>query len=105
MILRNTILGGDHVSKRKADPSTIGLSSSETEGQGTTTRETGRKKADSSRKKQSGISTAIKEDGKLALMSSSFNLYINKNRFSENSHNQLYFVNLYYKVKLIQWNK
>lgn len=44
MILRNTILGGDHVSKRKADPSTIGLSSSETEGQGTTTRETERKR-------------------------------------------------------------
>ncbi|MEK0288988.1 YuzL family protein [Caldifermentibacillus hisashii] len=39
------------MSKRKADPSTIGLSSSETEGQGTTSRETGRKKADSSRKK------------------------------------------------------
>ncbi len=51
MILRNTILGGDHVSKRKADPSTIGLNSLETEAQGTTSRETGRKKADSSRKK------------------------------------------------------
>ncbi|WP_404996192.1 YuzL family protein [Caldifermentibacillus hisashii] len=51
------------MSKRKADPSTIGLNSPETEGQGTTTRETGRKKADSSRKKASGISTVIKEDG------------------------------------------
>ncbi|KKB33489.1 YuzL family protein [Bacillus thermotolerans] len=40
------------MSKRKADPSTIGLGSSEIEGQGTTNRETGRKKADSSRKKQ-----------------------------------------------------
>ena len=29
--------------KRKADPSTIGLSSHETEGQGTTNREKGRK--------------------------------------------------------------
>ncbi|WP_335869000.1 YuzL family protein [Bacillus sp. 2205SS5-2] len=40
------------MSKRKADPSTIGLGSSDTKGQGTTTRETGRKKADSSRNKQ-----------------------------------------------------
>ncbi|GKU82971.1 YuzL family protein [Niallia sp. NCCP-28] len=40
------------MSKRKADPSTIGLNSSEVEGQGTTTRETGVKQADSSRKKQ-----------------------------------------------------
>jgi len=40
------------MSKRKADPSTIGLNSSEVEGQGTTTNETGRQKADSSRKKQ-----------------------------------------------------
>lgn len=39
------------MTKRKADPSTIGLNSSETEGQGTTTQETGRQKVDSSRKK------------------------------------------------------
>ncbi|MBB6452757.1 hypothetical protein HNQ94_001203 [Salirhabdus euzebyi] len=37
--------------ERKANPSKVGLGSPETEGQGTTTRETGRKKADSSRKK------------------------------------------------------
>ncbi|HEO8419701.1 TPA: YuzL family protein [Yersinia enterocolitica] len=37
---------------RKADPSTIGLGSTQPEGQGTTTQETGRTKADSSRKKQ-----------------------------------------------------
>ncbi|MBM7573664.1 YuzL family protein [Aquibacillus albus] len=40
------------MSKRKVNPSTIGLGSSETEGQGTTRREIGSKKADSSRKKQ-----------------------------------------------------
>ncbi|WP_312096152.1 YuzL family protein [Niallia sp.] len=40
------------MSNRKADPSTIGLSSTQPEGQGTTTKETGRTKADSSRKKQ-----------------------------------------------------
>lgn len=38
--------------KSKADPSTIGLNSSQVEGQGTTTRETGSKRADSSRNKQ-----------------------------------------------------
>ncbi|WP_316569961.1 YuzL family protein [Neobacillus sp. YIM B06451] len=38
--------------KRKQDPSTIGLNSSEVEGQGTTGRETGNKKAPSSRNKQ-----------------------------------------------------
>ncbi|UFU00145.1 YuzL family protein [Radiobacillus kanasensis] len=37
--------------ERKANPSKVGLGSSQTEGQGTTVRETGRK-ADSSRKKQ-----------------------------------------------------
>lgn len=63
MILRNTILGGDHVSKRKADPSTIGLSSSETEGQGTTRGKQKEKRRTHQEKKQSGISTAIKEDG------------------------------------------
>nr|WP_280518552.1 YuzL family protein [Lederbergia wuyishanensis] len=40
----------NNVSKRKADPSTIGLGSSQTMAQGTTTRETGVKK-DSTRKK------------------------------------------------------
>ncbi len=40
------------MSKRKADPLTNSLSSPEIEGQGTTNKETGRKKADSSRKKQ-----------------------------------------------------
>lgn len=39
------------MSKRKKDPSTIGLTSSQVEGQGTTNEETGLKK-DSSRKKQ-----------------------------------------------------
>lgn len=38
--------------KRKKDPSTIGLGSSEVEGQGTTMRETSSKAASSSRKKQ-----------------------------------------------------
>jgi hypothetical protein len=40
------------MSKRKKDPSTIGLNSPQVEGQGTTNRETGRTKADSSRNKQ-----------------------------------------------------
>jgi hypothetical protein len=40
------------MSKRKKDPSTIGLNSSQVEGQGTTNEETGRIKVDSSRKKQ-----------------------------------------------------
>ncbi|WP_099157556.1 YuzL family protein [Virgibacillus ndiopensis] len=40
------------MSKRKVNPLTNRLGSSETEGQGTTTREPGRKKDDSSRKKQ-----------------------------------------------------
>ncbi len=40
------------MSNRKADPSTIGLGSTQPEGQGTTTTETGRTKEDSSRKKQ-----------------------------------------------------
>ncbi len=40
------------VSNRKADPSTIGLGSTDVQGQGTTMKETGNKKADSSRKKQ-----------------------------------------------------
>ncbi|MBO8178182.1 YuzL family protein [Aeribacillus pallidus] len=38
--------------KRKKDPSTIGLSSSQVEGQGTTQQETGSQSLDSSRKKQ-----------------------------------------------------
>lgn len=38
--------------KRKKDPSTIGLNSSQVEGQGTTVTETGSRTADSSRKKQ-----------------------------------------------------
>jgi hypothetical protein len=38
--------------KRKKDPSTIGLSSPQVEGQGTTNMETGTRQADSSRKKQ-----------------------------------------------------
>ncbi|WP_407652055.1 YuzL family protein [Aquibacillus koreensis] len=37
--------------ERKANPSKVGLGSAHTEGQGTTTQETGRHKADSSRKK------------------------------------------------------
>jgi hypothetical protein len=40
------------MSRRKANPLTNGLSSPEIEGQGTTNRETGRKKVDSSRKKK-----------------------------------------------------
>jgi hypothetical protein len=40
------------MSKRKHDPSTIGLNSSQVEGQGTTTTETGSKTASSSRRKQ-----------------------------------------------------
>ncbi|WP_164219940.1 YuzL family protein [Virgibacillus sp. YIM 98842] len=40
------------MSKRKANPLTNGMSSPETEGQGTTNRETGKKKADSSRKRK-----------------------------------------------------
>ncbi|MEH7354513.1 YuzL family protein [Neobacillus drentensis] len=39
-------------SKRKADPSTIGLSSPQVEGQGTTMTETGSRTEPSSRKKQ-----------------------------------------------------
>ncbi|GAB3804447.1 YuzL family protein [Virgibacillus kimchii] len=38
------------MSKRKANPLTNGMSAPETKGQGTTNRETGKKKADSSRK-------------------------------------------------------
>ncbi|MEH7419538.1 YuzL family protein [Neobacillus drentensis] len=38
--------------KGKADPSTIGLNSSQVEGQGTTTTETGSMEVPSSRKKQ-----------------------------------------------------
>ncbi|WP_077247525.1 YuzL family protein [Bacillus sp. FJAT-27225] len=38
--------------KRKHDPSTIGLNSSQVEGQGTTNQETGKMKAPSSRNKQ-----------------------------------------------------
>lgn len=40
------------MSNRKKDPSTIGLSSPQVEGQGTTNQETGARKQDSSRKKQ-----------------------------------------------------
>ena len=40
------------MTKRKKDPSTIGLNSSQVEGQGTTNHETGRAKASSSRNKQ-----------------------------------------------------
>jgi hypothetical protein len=40
------------MSKRKQDPSTIGLASSQVEGQGTTQTETGSKSMSSSRKKQ-----------------------------------------------------
>ncbi|WLR56815.1 YuzL family protein [Mesobacillus subterraneus] len=38
--------------KRKKDPSTIGLNSSQVEGQGTTASETGSRSADSSKNKQ-----------------------------------------------------
>jgi hypothetical protein len=38
--------------KRKKDPSTIGLASSQVEGQGTTTTETGTREESSSRRKQ-----------------------------------------------------
>lgn len=38
--------------KRKADPSTQGLSSPQVEGQGTTVKDTGSRQASSSRKKQ-----------------------------------------------------
>ncbi|MCM3664254.1 YuzL family protein [Mesobacillus subterraneus] len=40
------------MSKRKKDPSTIGLNSTQVEGQGTTTSETGSRSASSSRRKQ-----------------------------------------------------
>lgn len=40
------------MSKRKKDPSTIGLNSMQVEGQGTTTSETGSRSAPSSRRKQ-----------------------------------------------------
>ncbi|MDP4084933.1 MAG: YuzL family protein [Bacillota bacterium] len=40
------------MAKRKKDPSTIGLASSQVEGQGTTTTETGNRASSSSRKKQ-----------------------------------------------------
>ncbi|WP_210365171.1 YuzL family protein [Bacillus sp. REN3] len=40
------------MTKRKEDPSKIGLNSSSTEGQGTTINETGNREASSSRKKQ-----------------------------------------------------
>jgi len=40
------------MSKHKKDPATIGLNSSQVEGQGTTNQETGRVKAPSSRNKQ-----------------------------------------------------
>ncbi|UQZ74369.1 YuzL family protein [Niallia circulans] len=40
------------MTNRKADPSTIGLGSNLPEGQGTTAKETGKTKEDSSRKKQ-----------------------------------------------------
>lgn len=40
------------MAKRKKDPSTIGLNSSQIEGQGTTNQETGQMKMDSSRHKK-----------------------------------------------------
>jgi hypothetical protein len=40
------------MSKRKKDPSTIGLNSPQVEGQGTTNRESGNMKMDSARRKQ-----------------------------------------------------
>jgi hypothetical protein len=40
------------MSKRKKDPSTVGLSSPQVEGQGTTNQETGTRKRDSSNRKQ-----------------------------------------------------
>lgn len=40
------------MAKRRQDPSTIGLNSSQVEGQGTTTTETGKKTVPSSQKKQ-----------------------------------------------------
>lgn len=47
------MLGGVRMSNiRKKDPSKIGLNSSQVEGQGTTTSETGSLQANSSRKKQ-----------------------------------------------------
>jgi YuzL-like protein len=44
--------GGVYMGKRKADPSTIGLNSSQVEGQGTTETETGSRMESSSRKKE-----------------------------------------------------
>jgi hypothetical protein len=44
--------GGADMSKRKKDPSKVGLSSSQVKGQGTTTNETGSFEAPSSRHKQ-----------------------------------------------------
>ncbi|MGN7299530.1 YuzL family protein [Ferdinandcohnia sp. SAFN-114] len=40
------------MAKRKKDPSTIGLGSSDVEGQGTTNQETGQMEMDSSRRKK-----------------------------------------------------
>lgn len=51
-LISKDMLGGVKMGKRKADPSTIGLSSTQVEGQGTTTKETGNQSAASSRKKQ-----------------------------------------------------
>lgn len=45
------------MTNRKADPSTIGLGATQPEAQGTTTKETGRTKADSSRKNKSVLNT------------------------------------------------
>jgi hypothetical protein len=44
--------GGVRMAKVKKDPSTIGLSSPQVEGQGTTTTETGARTASSTRRKQ-----------------------------------------------------
>ncbi|THE10392.1 YuzL family protein [Bacillus timonensis] len=43
------------MAKRKKDPSTVGLSSANVEGQGTTNQETGRISMDSSRKKKKNM--------------------------------------------------
>jgi hypothetical protein len=50
--LKRYVYGGGEMTKRKKDPSTIGLNSPQVEGQGTTNQETGRMKASSARKKQ-----------------------------------------------------
>lgn len=51
-IISKDMHGGVRMGKRKKDPSTLGLSSPQVEGQGTSTTETGDRSVSSARKKQ-----------------------------------------------------